>query len=43
MRRESVDEFVARKHGENAVKGEIAGGQEKTKPVAAFEKRAGAD
>ena len=28
MRRESVDEFVARKHGTNAVKGEIAGGQE---------------
>lgn len=28
MRRESVDEFVARKHGENAVKGEIAGGTE---------------
>lgn len=28
MRRESVDEFVARKHGENAVKGEIAGGAE---------------
>lgn len=25
MRRESVDEFVARKRGENAVKGEIAG------------------
>ena len=31
MRRESVDEFVARKRGENAVKGEIASGQEKTK------------
>ena len=28
MRRESVDEFVARKHGEKAVKGEIAGGTE---------------
>ena len=28
MRRESVDEFVARKRGENAVKGEIAGGTE---------------
>lgn len=26
MRRESVDEFVTRKHGTNAVKGEIAGG-----------------
>lgn len=25
MRREDVDEFVARKHGTNAVKGEIAG------------------
>lgn len=43
MRREDVAEFVARKHGTNAVKGEIAGGQEKTKPVATFEKRAGAD
>ena len=43
MRREDVAEFVARKYGTNAVKGEIAGGQEKTKPVAAFEKRAGAD
>lgn len=28
MRRESVDEFVTRKHGTNAVKGEIAGGAE---------------
>lgn len=28
MRREDVDEFVARKHGIDAVKGEIAGGQE---------------
>lgn len=28
MRREDVAEFVARKHGTNAVKGEIAGGQE---------------
>ena len=28
MRREDVVEFVARKHGTNAVKGEIAGGQE---------------
>ncbi len=28
MRRESVDEFVARKHGEKAVKGEIASGAE---------------
>ena len=28
MRRESVDEFVARKHGEKAVKGEIADGTE---------------
>ena len=28
MRRESVDVFVARKRGENAVKGEIAGGTE---------------
>ena len=43
MRREDVAEFVARKYGIDAVKGEIAGGQEKTKPVAAFEKRAGAD
>ena len=43
MRRESVDEFVARKHGEKAVKGEIAGGQEKTKSAATFEKRVGAD
>ena len=43
MRREDVAEFVARKYGTNAVKGEIAGGQEKTKPVATFEKRAGAD
>lgn len=43
MRREDVAEFVARKYGINAVKGEIAGGQEKTKPVATFEKRAGAD
>ena len=43
MRRESVDEFVARKHGEKAVKGEIAGGQEKTKSAATFEKRGGAD
>ena len=43
MRRESVDEFVARKRGENAVKGEIAGGQEKTKSAATFEKRVGAD
>ena len=38
MRRESVDEFVARKHGEKAVKGEIASGQEKTKSAATFEK-----
>lgn len=43
MRRESVDEFVARKRGENAVKGEIASGQEKTKSAATFEKRVGAD
>ena len=43
MRREDVAEFVARKYGIDAVKGEIAGGQEKTKPVATFEKRAGAD
>ena len=43
MRREDVVEFVVRKYGIDAVKGEIAGGQEKTKPVAAFEKRAGAD
>lgn len=43
MRRESVDEFVARKHGTNAVKGEIAGGQEKTKSATTFEKRVGAD
>ena len=28
MRREDVAEFVARKYGTNAVKGEIAGGQE---------------
>lgn len=28
MRRESVDEFVARKHGEKAVKGEITSGTE---------------
>lgn len=28
MRREDVAEFVARKHGTNAVKGEIAGGAE---------------
>ena len=41
--REDVAEFVARKYGIDAVKGEIAGGQEKTKPVATFEKRAGAD
>ena len=43
MRREDVVEFVARKHGTNAVKGEIAGGQEKTKSATTFEKRAGAD
>ena len=43
MRRESVDEFVARTRGENAVKGEIASGQEKTKSAATFEKRVGAD
>ena len=43
MRREDVVEFVVRKCGIDAVKGEIAGGQEKTKPVATFEKRAGAD
>lgn len=43
MRREDVAEFVARKYGIDAAKGEIAGGQEKTKPVATFEKRAGAD
>ena len=43
MRREDVAEFVARKHGTNAVKGEIAGGQEKTKSVATFEKRACVD
>lgn len=28
MRREDVAEFVARKYGTDAVKGEIAGGQE---------------
>lgn len=43
MRREDVAEFVARKYGINAVKGEIAGGQEKTKSAATFEKRVGAD
>ena len=43
MRREDVAEFVARKYGIDAVKGEIAGGQEKIKSVATFEKRAGAD
>ena len=43
MRREDVAEFVARKHGTNAVKGEIASGQEKTKSAATFEKRVGAD
>lgn len=43
MRREDVAEFVARKYGIDAVKGEIAGGQEKTKSATTFEKRAGAD
>ena len=43
MRREDVAEFVARKYGINAVKGEIASGQEKTKSAATFEKRVGAD
>lgn len=43
MRREDVAEFVARKYGIDAMKGEIAGGQEKIKSVATFEKRAGAD
>ena len=43
MRREDVAEFVARKYGINAVKGEIASGQEKTKSAATYEKRVGAD
>lgn len=43
MRREDVAQFVARKYGIDAVKGEIAGGQEKTKSAATFEKRVGAD
>lgn len=43
MRREDVAEFVARKYGIDAMKGEIAGGQEKIKSATTFEKRAGAD